>query len=254
MDQLKIGDLVLSGDGSFSKVYSFAHKQPNTKIQYLHVLTASMDKNQPLEISAEHLIYVHKEASSAKKLVPAASLKVGQYLVAHDGSSSEIRSVKIRPSKGVYSPLTASGTLVVNGVVASNYVSPGWIVSKVSGETLHYLEHAGVLLYRLFCTMVNCEGETYDATHGLNMWVLFWFNLEQWQLHAGSVIQTAFLLAAAVPMFILVVLGKLLSTTVSTLVVHFATALVGYWLWKKVFLKKPLDLDELVTSSACKKH
>ena len=70
MDQLKIGDLVLSGDGSFSKVYSFAHKQPNTKMQYLHVLTASMDKNQPLEISAEHLIYVHKEASSAKKLVP----------------------------------------------------------------------------------------------------------------------------------------------------------------------------------------
>ena len=252
MDQLKIGDLVLSGDGSFSKVYSFAHKQPNTKMQYLHVLTASMDKNQPLEITAEHLIYVRKEASSAKKLVPAASLKVGQYLVAHDGSSSEIRSVKILPSKGVYSPLTASGTVVVNGVVASNYVLPGWIDSKVSGETLHYLEHAGVLPYRLFCTMVNCEGETYDATHGLNKWVLFWFKLEQWHLHAGSVIQTAFLLAAAVPMFILVVLGKLLSTTVSTLVVRFATAVVGYRLWKKVFLKKPLD--ELVKSSPCKKH
>ena len=173
-------------------------------------------------------------------------LKVGHYLVAHDGSSSEIRSVKILPSKGVYSPLTASGTLVVNGVVASNYVSPGWIDSKVSGETLHYLEHAGVFPYRLFCTMVNC--------HGLNKWVLFWFKLEQWHLHAGSVIQTAFLVAAAVPMFILVVLGKLLSTTVGTLVVHFATALVGYWLWKKVFPKKPLDLDELVKSSPCKKH
>jgi len=53
--------------------------------------------------------------------------------------------------RGVYSPLAASGSLVTNGVLASNYVTRGWLKDRAPGQVLHLLQHGGTLPYRLFC-------------------------------------------------------------------------------------------------------
>jgi len=69
------------------------------------------------------LIYVRYEEDALKMWVPAEVLKVGDYLIAQDGSSTKILSLKTVQRKGAYSPLTTSGSLLVSGVVAPNYVS-----------------------------------------------------------------------------------------------------------------------------------
>jgi len=125
MDQLQIGDEVLTADGSYSKVYSFGHFSPKTKTSFLQIRTDSMD--YPLEISLEHLIYVQDKATKTTRLVSAGELKVGDNLVSELGLSSEILSIHSVQREGAYSPLTASGQLAVKGVLASSYVSRVWL-------------------------------------------------------------------------------------------------------------------------------
>jgi len=78
---LKVGQKVLTGDGSFSKVCSSGHKNPSSKVTYLQVLTKSMGKNCPLEISHEHLIYTQDQVTKETTIVPASELKVGDLLL-----------------------------------------------------------------------------------------------------------------------------------------------------------------------------
>jgi len=232
MMYLSIGDSVAQVGGGFSHVYSFGHKHETTKTKYLQIQTVTMNKNQPLEISEEHLITARRDG--AKKLVPAADLKVGEYLMAQDGSFSQIISLKTVERVGAYSPLTASGSLVVNGVEASSYVSRNWLKDRISGEMLYYLQHAGVFPVRVYCYMIGgCEQETYNDKTGFNAWVQFWSNLELWQLQVGGIVQAIFLSVAIVPMALLVLLGKVMSMPVSVITAHVLVALLGYLVLSK---------------------
>lgn len=57
MDALTIGDSILTGSGTYSKVYSFGHFGP-------------------LEVSNDHLMYVYTKAMK-KIIVPAQDIQVG---------------------------------------------------------------------------------------------------------------------------------------------------------------------------------
>lgn len=176
MRNLRIGDYVAQVNGGYSEVYSFGHRHETEPTLYLKIQS---DSRIPLEISAEHLIYVQVEGG--KKLIPASQLKVGDPLVAPNGVPSVVSGIKTVHRRGAYSPLTVSGQLVVNGVEVSSYVTRSWVPKTVSGEALFYLEHAGTAPVRLYCQyMVGCEHESYDVNSGFSAWVQFWFRLEQW--------------------------------------------------------------------------
>jgi hypothetical protein len=231
MDALSIGDEVLTADGTYSKVYSFGHYAPTTKTNYLQILTENMDKNHPLEISHKHLIYVYDKSHKKAQVLPAENLVVGDYLVTVHGCS-QITSIGVVQRQGAYAPLTATGDIVVNGVVASNYVSREWLPNLVSGKMLHLLQHGAALPYRIFCSLVGCENETYDETTGFSPWVSFWFSVEQWQLHLNGTLQAVFLSFLVVPAMCFVVMGKLLSAP-SSAVIELVAALIGFLVWKK---------------------
>lgn len=236
MDALKIGDQVQSGDGSYSKLFSFGHRALETETKYLQIHASSMKK--PLEISGEHLII------SNAKLVPASQVKVGDFLshVDDEGETSVVKVVSTRKviRRGAYAPLTGSGDIVVNGVVASNYVSRDWVSEIVPGGMLHLLQHGAVLPYRLYCEVVGCENETYNETKGFNPWVSFWFGLEQWQLKLCPSLQFAFLWIVIAPVALLAVcVGKLLmGMTLANLI----AALAGWYVWNHHSRKKSKKL------------
>jgi len=240
MDALKIGDAVRTGDRTFSMVYSFGHKASSFKTNYLQVFAANMEAGHPLEISMEHLIYTHDATKNVVVLVAASDLQVGGTLLTMDGILSEILWIRTVQRQGVYSPLTESGNLLVNGVLASSYVSRDWLKEYVSGDTLHAFQHSATLPVRLFCAIVDCKTEGYNETTGFSMWVQFWFGVEQWQLLLPTVWQMAFLSFLVGPVTVIMLFGKLLiiSQTDVALVTHVIAVIIGFFVWKQQKQKK----------------
>ena len=106
IDQLKIGDAVQQMDGSYSTVYSFAHRAPEQIVDFLQIYTTST--KEPLEISDEHMVIANG------LLVPAAQVKVGDALVAVNNGATPTIVTKIGPVslKGAYAPYTQLATLL----------------------------------------------------------------------------------------------------------------------------------------------
>jgi len=180
MDALQIGDNVKTADGTFSKVYSFGHYDPLGATVFFQIWTAGMRK--PLEITADHMLYVFSNESDKKaKILPAVALKVGDFLAAPKGSSIaavKITSIATVQRQGLYAPFTASGDIVVNGVVTSNYISfPSAFQGFLSFEQQHWLQHMAFAPYHLYCGDAGCKDETYDETTGLSKAVMIWLPL-----------------------------------------------------------------------------
>lgn len=126
MGRLRVGDNVLVAANKFEAVYGFAHKHNAKHVEFIKVFIE--DEARPLELTGNHLTHV----VGYDKPLPASQLQVGQSLqgVVHHLSGGKNggprRIVKIESSErddGLYAPLTASGNIVVNGLLVSTYVS-----------------------------------------------------------------------------------------------------------------------------------
>eukprot|EP00547_Thalassionema_nitzschioides_P003455 CAMPEP_0194203566 /NCGR_PEP_ID=MMETSP0156-20130528/3297_1 /TAXON_ID=33649 /ORGANISM="Thalassionema nitzschioides, Strain L26-B" /LENGTH=638 /DNA_ID=CAMNT_0038929339 /DNA_START=510 /DNA_END=2426 /DNA_ORIENTATION=+ len=158
MSELKIGDRVqVTKDGKFDIVYSFGHYQPESVSEYLNI--ESTAKAAPITMSPPHMLFL-----DSGKVVPASTIKIGDVLL---GGNVVIKVNKVS-SKGAYAPFTYSGSIVVNGVVASNYVSLTG-TSTFLGVDMQSLAHTVVGVRRAFCKLNLCE-ETY-SDDGIATWV-----------------------------------------------------------------------------------
>ena len=219
MDELKIGDAVLTSDGTFSKVYSFGHKAPADKTQYLQIWTKSMDKNQPLEVTADHILYVFSDKTKKTTLLRAGNVQIGDSLVTEQGLPVQVTSVRTVEQSGVYAPYTVTGDIVVNGVAASIYVALPLVFQEAnfSFQQQHWVQHMALAPHRIYCSASGgCHDETYDETTGLSKAVMMWLPLLDWfQAGHGDII---------LPLFCC-----LLTNWVS-----WAAAIVGYmFFWKQ---------------------
>jgi len=238
MDQLKIGDLVLTGgtaggddESHYSKVYSFGHYDPNVQTEYLQIMFTN-SKAVPLEITANHLMYRYAE-DNTHEIVPASKIRVGDKLVS--SATATVHEIRKVTRRGAYSPLTTKGNIVVSGVLTSNYVSREWLNANwVSGPMLHFLQHGAAVPYRFYCAVVGgCDGETYNDETGFSPWVMFWYRIEQWQLGLHPILQGLFLMMLALPAAVPVIVGMLLTVPPSTTAMHLIVFLIGYYIWKK---------------------
>ena len=238
MDALKIGDSVQIADGTFSKVYSFGHKAPSQQTKYLQIISTTMDKHHPLEISAEHLIYTQDASKNAWTLVPAGDLNEGDSLLSTNGRPTTILKIREVERQGAYAPLTVSGNLLVNGVLASSYISRHWLKDHVSGLTLHQFQHGAMLPVRWFCFLVSCQDETYNESTGYSAWVQFWYEMEQWMLTLPLVWRTCCWSLLLAPAAMIVILGNVSVQPMSSLVTHAVTVVIAYLIWKRPTLQK----------------
>lgn len=150
MDQLEIGDFVRSSlrDNKFSRVHGFYHIERQSEATFLQFHTEN-SRQEPLEVTGNHLVFVNGVAA------PAWTVKVGDKL-----GESEAVAIKSVQRRGVFSPATNSGTIVVDGILVSTY-STHFSHSPISEQTAI---HMALTYQRLLCrwNFDTCKNETYS--------------------------------------------------------------------------------------------
>ncbi|CAB9505936.1 Extracellular metalloprotease [Seminavis robusta] len=167
MTELTIGDSVFTADG-YHHLYAFAHQDNQTSSEFLQIHTKEFP-NRPLEVTRQHLLFLH----ATSRAVPAESIQPGDVLQSsHDGQDGVmVKRITRIHRKGIYAPLTTSGTVVVDGIVSSCYASlqrhAGEFVELRGGIktalTQHFVAHMAMSPVRMACIGISerlCS--TYD--------------------------------------------------------------------------------------------
>jgi len=232
MSDLEINDWVrVEGEDNYSLVHSFGHYQPDKVTEYLQI-EVSDSQGRLLEISPEHLLFVHCLDTKKDDVVSASSVKVGDILVAQDSKPTQVIAIKKIRRRGAYSPLTATGSIVVSGLLASNYVTRSWLHDQVPGLLLHWLQHGAASPHHLFCWLTNCEDEAYNNVTGFSQWVMFWNHLEQWQLGLHPYLQACFLALLLISAAAAMLLGAALTASIPSFVLHVFIVVIGCYILK----------------------
>jgi len=124
MKDIKIGDMVLSHEEnmiSYSPVIMFLHRLPEEQADFRLIQT---DQGHSLKLTDWHLVYTVECDAPMAVMTPshAVDVTVGQCLaVNNDGvfKLAKINNITVVEAAGIYAPLTASGDIVVNDILAS---------------------------------------------------------------------------------------------------------------------------------------
>jgi len=187
MRDLQIGDQVKTMYGTYETVHSFGHHHKTLRAEYLQIHTDS--GFPPLELSKDHMVMVE---GRQHPFVPASSLRIGDSLVlVSETTAARVKDVKTVVRHGMYAPFTSSGTIVVNGVVASSYVSfqDSEVLRIGEMETpfsYQWLAHSFETPHRMYCLIVGCKTESYTSS-GISHWVFLPWRASQWLLGQNEV-------------------------------------------------------------------
>jgi len=176
MQDLKVGDSVQTSSG-FQPVYSFGHYDLKSSTDFLMVHTNQNEKNA-LEITKDHLLFLQDQDTP----ITAGSIKVGDRLQTEDKEGATVTKIGSVRKQGLYAPLTASGTVVVDGILASSYVTlqgsqddAAFVHVQGVKTWVSQQQFVHLLLapHRLLCTgLFPALGETYTR-NGMPLWIDF---------------------------------------------------------------------------------
>ena len=172
MKDLQLGDHVLVSieDETYKPVYSFGHRDATASAEYIQLHPSN------LELSPNHMVFL--EGIGA---VPASMVRVGDRLQ----GGNPVSALRNITRTGMYAPFTSSGTIVVNCVLASNYVafqdSGVLVIGSIStGISYQWLAHTFQLPHRIWCYRLgNCREERYTET-GISTWVSWSLEASVW--------------------------------------------------------------------------
>lgn len=199
LKDLQIGDWVRTSTSSsdkdqaaFELIYSFGHSNPTLVAEFLQ-LGLTGQKYHMLQITPDHMLVVKSYG-----VVPASTVRVGDELLDPDnGPAVTVTSIKTVQALGAFAPFTPSGTIVVNGVVASCFVTlQENQASLLPGISHHWMAHSFEFPHRVACYYTGlsslCIDEGYDAS-GVSMWVSAPLKIGQWLIKQNAVLRTVFL-------------------------------------------------------------
>ncbi|CAB9512636.1 Intercellular signal essential for a variety of patterning events during development (By similarity) [Seminavis robusta] len=117
MSDLVVGENVLVDPFKqlYEPVYSFGHYHKSWEAEFVELHTAGF---APLQLTANHLVHILGESEPVR----ADQVRKGDLLWSMTGAET-VTAVKATKKTGLYMPLTPSGNIVENGIVASTYVS-----------------------------------------------------------------------------------------------------------------------------------
>lgn len=152
ISELRVGDELRTGSGnSFSPVVAFLHTDEQSFVEYMCI---SHSAGEDLHISPGHILRLLSRSEGAR-WVHAHLVRPGDML--HSGAGpSMVSQVGTVRKQGAYAPLTASGQLLVEGVLCSCYASPPSL--KLS----HSICHTAMLPLRI----LNCVREAVETLSG----------------------------------------------------------------------------------------
>jgi len=184
MSDIKLGDKVLVQGGKYETVYSFGHRARQVQATYLQFAMAGL----VLDISKDHMVFVEGGRS-----IPAAIVKVGDKLLLADGNVETVTAIRTVQKQGAYAPFTASGTVAVNGVVASSFIAFQESETLKIGDmdttvSFQFLARTFETPHRMWCEYVSaCTEETYTV-EGVSLWVDLPHKLALWFLEQNTVV------------------------------------------------------------------
>jgi hypothetical protein len=126
MADVQIGDQLLAGrkDGSvhYSEVYAWGHKDTEKPCEY-HMITAG---TRLMCVSGNHLVpVVQSKKSGSFRFIPAKKITDQDIIYTMDESErireESVTSISKQTKLGAFAPFTKSGTILVDGVLASCY-------------------------------------------------------------------------------------------------------------------------------------
>ena len=122
MHSLKTGEKVqvaVKGSICLEPVITFIHREQEKRQEFLSITTT---KNNNLKITEDHLLFVEKNGLS--QAIPARDVKIGDTVyVKQNGlmKTATVQDISTVYEKGVYAPVTRSGTILINDVHTSCY-------------------------------------------------------------------------------------------------------------------------------------
>merc|ERR1711862_295419 len=149
-----------------------------------------------------------------------------------------VTSTKEVVRKGTFAPFTASGSIVVNDIVASNYIAyQGSENLKIGGIesplSYQWIAHTFNSVHRL-AVMMGVGGETYSSA-GVSQWVEMPHKMFSWVVEQNFAV-SATLISLVLPLF---AFARLIEVLVSSPIVM--TSVMGgisFLAHKKTFFKK----------------
>ena len=109
-----MGDRVWTGTG-YSDVIMFTHRQRNTRNGFLRF---GVRGGEYLTVSPGHYLYTDK-----RQLKSAMSFQRGDMLIRDEGGAVVIESIEKVRGRGLFNPQTVSGSIIVDGFLASTYTT-----------------------------------------------------------------------------------------------------------------------------------
>lgn len=171
MRDLRLGDRVLTSAAAdsfgplvYSPVLSFLDRQPNTTKSFFVIGTRA---GLNITLTAAHLIFVtdcpslagetRKDSAGELRTVFASEVRPGQCVLTaqNEAALSVVTFVEERSGSGLYAPLTHSGSIVVNGVLASCYAA----------LDSHRLAHWVLAPLRFFYSLMGPSEAQSDGLH-----------------------------------------------------------------------------------------
>ncbi|KAM8975298.1 desert hedgehog protein [Pelodytes ibericus] len=158
LSELKYGDNILTADETGglipTEVLLFLHRDLDKLATF--VVIEAMGHPYSLHLTPHHLIFVSRKPSKEFLPVFAHGVQVGDLIHVYVNGTQLLPSKVMRVSReeavGVYAPLTAHGTLLVDGVLTSCYATLEW----------HQLAHRSFaplrLLHSIYSALPNLIG------------------------------------------------------------------------------------------------
>ena len=149
-----------------SEVYAFLDKLPAQRTTFTEIVVTG-ELNHTLHVTDMHLVFVQRiclDGSLCSVAVPAKDVKVGDLVYVHNsGLQSEmgvgmVLDTRLFYSVGAFAPATRTGTLLVDGVLASNY-------AMVGTDTCHETAHIAFAPLRSLTSVVGHLWEEEEGVH-----------------------------------------------------------------------------------------
>lgn len=160
LSDLKIGDRILtyepnSGRQEYSEVIMFLDRDAESRRQFISLIT----KSTQLRVTPQHLV-MRATIDGQVESVFAARISSGDQLMirSSDGQliPEKVLSTELVLDRGVFAPLTTSGTIVVDDVLASCYaVIESHSIAHAAFSPVRFFTHARETFLRLYTLVAH---------------------------------------------------------------------------------------------------
>lgn len=111
MEDIQVGDRVKVDVDTFSDVFAFSHLVKNDVSSFVRIEAGE----HAIELTAGHYLPLNG------RLTVAGQAKLGDVLLLGNGTNAPIDEIRLVKRRGLYSPQTLHGNIVIDGIVASTH-------------------------------------------------------------------------------------------------------------------------------------